>query len=127
MASPNMTNPNKEENKIVAHFKRHKGKYITGVVCFALGITAGVIFKRYNVTITGDGNIFSGKNTVITELVRRGHPGNAIRCIETGEIFASQNRCAEVLGLSRTSLYKYFKGLVNNVNGLTFENLGDIW
>lgn len=47
--------------------------------------------------------------------------GQRVRCIETGEEFASQNQCARTLGISQGNLWKHLKGLRGCVNGMHFE------
>lgn len=94
----------------------------------------GILIKSRPVvqTVVGGDNInspvFNGPaNPIITYLERRGHPGNIIRCKDTGEVWASQNRCADVMNISRTSLKRHLDGLVENVDGFRFEILGEAY
>lgn len=110
--------------KVKTHVKNNKKVYIAAGVGVAVG--AGVVLclgDRVNVT-----QIAIGKNNVLkqtTLLVRRGHPGFVIKCKETGEVFASQNRAAEALGVSARSIARHLKGEHPNAGGFTFENLGE--
>ena len=59
-------------------------------------------------------------------LVRRGHPGNVIQCDETKEVFASQNRAAEVFVVSPSRMSSHLKGDLDNVDGHHFTKLGEM-
>lgn len=63
-------------------------------------------------------------NEVTTILTRRGHPGNMIKCLETGEVFASQNRAANAMSLNPSEVSKVVRGLKDSAGGYHFENLG---
>ena len=127
--------------KMKSHIKKHKTKYIVGG-----GITVGVgvgiyIGKRIGLEVDEESikskleltNVAIGKDvsitnniTYITQLVKRGHAGNVLRCNETGELFASQNRAAEAMGIGKTKLSEYMNGKRTDVDGYTFENLGEM-
>ena len=62
---------------------------------------------------------------VIQQLKRRGHPGYVVRCNETGETFASQNRAAETLGVSPSALSLHLRGDRQRAGGYTFTKLGE--
>lgn len=118
--------------KVKAHIKRNKDKYITGGVCLAVGATVGVVCSDGIKSKVSSINVILGKDntinniTIITQqLVRRGHAGNIIKCVETGEIFASQNRAAEALDLKPSKISEFLKGKRDHVNGYTFEKIGD--
>ena len=64
-------------------------------------------------------------NNAIQTLVKRGHAGNVVVCNETGEIFASQNRAAQMLGLDPKRLSEHVRGKLENVKGYTFTLLGE--
>jgi DNA endonuclease I-HmuI-like, NUMOD-like domain len=103
--------------KIKAHFRKNKKLY--------LGIGIGILITlavRRPVSIAP---IFNNTNTVITDLSRRGHPGYIVRCKETGEVFASINRAANVMGLNQANIVHFLKGRVPHVGGYTFEVLGE--
>jgi hypothetical protein len=118
-------------DKIKKHFRDHKEAYITGGVCLVVGAAVTYLVVKGNTdpeldesiklinTITGD------HNTIITQIVRRGHPGDIVRCIETGEVFASKNRAAAMNGISATALRNHLSGITESVKGLTFETLGE--
>lgn len=116
-----------------SHWDRYKKYYLLGGVVALASLSA---FAGYKV---GSKNSASGningllninadpiQNNITVALVRRGHPGNQILCNQTGEVFASQMRAAKANGISPSSLSEHLRGLKDDVNGLTFENLGEM-
>lgn len=113
--------------KIKNHLRENKRLYLTGGLCF-LGGALSVAGYKGTIQIVDSFNVkykSTATNVVIAELARRGHPGNLVKCKETGEVFASQNRAAEVLGIRATDISKFFKGDKKAVGGYTFEKLGE--
>jgi DNA endonuclease I-HmuI-like, NUMOD-like domain len=106
-----------DAEKIKVHFRKNQKLY--------LGIGIGVLITlaiRRPVSIAP---IFNNTNAVITDLSRRGHPGKIVRCNETGEVFASISRGAEVMGINRPNLTSHLNGRLPHANGYTFEVLGE--
>lgn len=117
--------------QVKKHIVENKWVYISGGVGLAAG-AAGMYFyggapvAKATQTINGVLNYKSTQNlTQITILERRGHPGNIIRCNETGELFASQNRAADLLGIDSASLSRHLNGKLSSVGNYTFTNLGE--
>jgi len=106
-----------DAEKIKGHFRKNKDRYLF----FGLGAVVVLAFRR-PVSIAP---VFNNSNTVITELSRRGHPGFILKCNETGEVFASIARAADVMGLNRPNVVSHLKGRVPHVGGYTFEMLGE--
>lgn len=115
--------------RVRKHLRENKTTYISAGVAAAAGVIGGFALGNGGTQI-----VDSFKLTVVnwksphisqTTLIRRGHPGNMIKCIETGELFASQNRAAEVLRLSASNLSQHLKGKYEHVGGLHFEKLGE--
>lgn len=111
-----------------SHIKEHKREYIIGASCLAVGgIATYVVISR--VTIDSSIDIVGDNNTVVnitqTILARRGHPGNVIRCVETGEVFASQNRAADLLGIAKSRLSSHLSNGSPLPGGLHFEKIGE--
>lgn len=119
-------------SKVKAHFEKNKNSYILGGVCFLTGAVAGVAvgMNMSSQTATATQRVIAFKTgdvtqNVIQQLTRRGHPGIVVRCVETGESFASVRRASELLNLNRAELTSHLKGLKDSVGGLTFETLGE--
>jgi hypothetical protein len=123
---------NERLDKIKTHLKENKTAYIVG----AAGVVAGAVVGGVVVYIVAKSNTASisteihGNENVVTNIVvnlqRRMHPGYKVACNETGEVFASINRTAEVMGLSPRRVSEQLRGLIPDVNGHTFVNLGEM-
>ena len=116
--------------KVKGHFKKHKVKYIVGGTCAVVGVGVGLYLGNkgiINVQLVNTGEVTQVQNIdkSINVLTRRGHAGNMVRCLETGEVFASQNRACDLLGLNRSDLSNHLNGLKDEVKGLHFEKIGD--
>lgn len=113
--------------KAVEHVKENRTAYIVGGACFAAGAAGSALLLHQGVIV--DSFKFQWKtvthNEVATVLARRGHPGNIIKCNETGELFASQNRAAQMLGLNPSQLAQHLGGKLPHVQGHTFTKLGE--
>ena len=110
------------------HLKDNKKIYLIGAGGLVVGVVVGFVSSGKAIQIVDSFNIkykSPTTNTVIAELVRRGHPGNLIRCVETGEVFASQQRAAEVLDVNPGNLSRHLNGKLASVNGKTFELIGE--
>ena len=114
--------------KVKGHFNRNKGKYIIGGFCTVVGVGVGIYMGNkgmINVQLVNTGvveqNLTIDKS--VNVLTRRGHAGNVVRCVETGETFASQNRAAQLLGLNKFEVSKHIRGLQDDVEGFHFEKI----
>lgn len=115
--------------KVKGHFKKHKVKYIVGGTCLVVGGTVGYYLGNkgiINVQLVNTGSVEQHQyiDKSVNILSRRGHAGDVIRCLETGETFASQKRAAVVYGVNQGDISKHLKGKKDNVKGLTFEKVG---
>jgi hypothetical protein len=106
------------KESIKGHFQRN-GKLYIGLGAGALAVV--MLTNRDSVRVY----VLGHHNTVTTILERRGHPGFMVRCKETGEVWASQNRAAACMNISESELSKHLNGLTNHVKGKTFERLGE--
>jgi hypothetical protein len=117
-------------DKVKKHFVDNKKFYIGVGVGAAVATTVTVLIMNGRVP-TEEGSIkiinkiVGDHNSITTYLVRRGHPGFLIKCVETGEVFASQNRAAQVMGVSAQAIARHLKGENPHAGGFTFENLGE--
>lgn len=118
--------------KAKTHLRENWKYYAVGGGCLIIGAVVGAI--AYRGRSIGNVNVrqniaYKSPVTVenITEvhLVRRGHPGNVIRCNETGEVFASQKRAADLLKINQGEISRNVRGLQPNAGGLTFSVLGE--
>jgi hypothetical protein len=110
--------------RVKQHLKDNKQIYLVGAGCLG----AGYLLRPGVVTIVDAFNIkykSSVTNIVTTELARRGHPGYLVKCLETGEVFASKRRAAEALDINRFNLNEHLKGVQPDVDGFHFEVLGE--
>ena len=115
--------------KVKDHLKKHKGVYIAGTAGFAVGATAAIVFTGGNIQIVDSCKVtlFKWKSPTVNnvQLVSRTNPAKAVQCLETGEVFASQTRAAELLGISKSALSKHLNGRSTHVGGLHFQRLTD--
>lgn len=61
-------------------------------------------------------------NTII--IAALGDPGNVVKCLETGEHYASQGQAARNLGVNVARISEHLGGKLENVKGKHFEVLG---
>ena len=107
------------------HWQKYKWLYVGLAAGVILGAT-GVLFYNRNVFVhTKITQILCWKpnNTTVTVLERRGHPGWVTRCIETGEVYASQTRAAACNDISPSMMSSHLNGQTESVKGLHFERL----
>jgi hypothetical protein len=119
---------NEKIEKIKKHIVENKLVYILGAGAFAAGTGVGLTIGIRQIVVTDVANVKWHSptiNNIIASVERRGHPGNVIRCNETGEIFASQNHAAKLMGLNPGSLSSHLSGKYDHANGYTFEKLGE--
>ena len=97
-----------------------------------MGVVVYALTKRNNPDINVDisGNTDSnpigvnlGTLNYTVEANRQGPPSWVVRCLETGEVFSSQNKAAEVLNVSPHDISLYLNGLKDNAGGLHFERI----
>jgi len=122
--------------KIKKHFEKQKQEYLwVGSLVVVAGITY-LIMRNANAQPIGPGTSVTAQNgiSVLGNKVvmnnvsyisanRQGPPSWVVRCIETGEIYTSQNAAAEAIGLSPSELSKHLNGLMDHVRGYTFERI----
>lgn len=126
-----------DETTEPTHFKKHKAVYISAGIVTAVGTAAFFLGRRSMRVSPEDITKLSAANTnagaiiwkpvqnISQTVIRRGHPGFLVQCVETGEIFASLRRASDVLGIDRGGLSKHLHGLQDAVGGYTFKILGE--
>ncbi len=118
--------------KIKTHWEKYKQTYITVGVGVVVGVTIFIVARKTAPTL----NI--GKSAVVTDVNqfvtkgdlnytitsnRQGPPSWVVRCLETGEVFSSQNKAAEALKVSPHDISLSLNGLKDNAGGLHFERI----
>lgn len=122
------TESTEKTSKIRMHFRENKKVYIGTACGVVVGVVAYAIGGPKSIQIVDNFNLKYKSPTstqVIAMLERRGHPGNVIRCVETGEPFASQNRAAAATGVNAGALSQHLSGLKESVKGLHFVKEGE--
>lgn len=109
------------------HIERNQTAYISGAIGIVLGGIGTFLFMSDDAQIIDSFKFINWKSphTSQTIMIRRGHPGNVVRCIQTGELFASQNRAAKVNDVNAGQLAQHLAGKFDSIKGLTFEKLGE--
>ena len=123
--------------KMKRHIKENRKVYITGGICLITGAALGVLMaKRPGMTEEYIASIkaqvsAANKNQVLCRnyTFQRvsiygnpiGHPGNPVRCVETGKEFASQSLAAAWAGANSCNMTKHLAGRQEHLNGYTFE------
>ena len=118
--------------KIKTHWEKYKQTYITVGVGVVVGVTIFIVARKTAPTL----NI--GKSAVVTDVKqfvtkgdlnytikanRQGPPSWVVRCIETGDVFSSQNKAAEALGISSRDISCQLNGIKPDIKGLHFERI----
>ena len=121
--------------KLKAHWEQYKWWYIGAGVVVAVGVGAYILGKNtindrisMNDVDMGNHNVASpainnGVLNYTVEANRQGPPSWVVRCIETGDVFSSQNKAAEELGISSTNISYQLNGIKPDINGLHFERI----
>lgn len=125
-------------SKIKRHINENRKLYLMGTTCVLTGAAVAALYYHKIIipglpkaelinapTLTTNGDN-SPIVSIIQTLERRGHPGNVIQCVETGEIFASQRRVCEVFDISSSALSKHLNGLKESIKDLHFKRLGEM-
>ena len=124
------------KDKLAQHFSDNKRTYIACGCVFALTTAAGIVAVKMvktanppvNISVVGDNAkvAMDNSNVIVTELVRRGHPGIKVKDLTTGMVYPSIRYAAEQTGLSRSNIMKCLSGAVSSVDGHAFVSLGDM-
>lgn len=62
-------------------------------------------------------------NVAIIDARRQGPPSWVVRCVETGEITASQRAMSLAMDIPETKISKHLNGLLENAGGYHFERI----
>lgn len=117
------------------HLRDNKNVYIAATVGVVVGASVAVLAVKYNnvkVTQTAAQKALVNWKTTIhqeqityIELPARGHRGFTILNEKTGEVYGSIKKTADTIGCSPKTLRDHLKGLIDNIDGNTYKNLGE--
>jgi hypothetical protein len=122
--------------KVKKHVQKHKKEYIAAIggaavatitcaivrdiVSQPIGHGASVTAKR-GISVLGKKVVMHNVSYIYAN--RQGPPSWVVRCIETGEIFSSQNSAALTMELAPQEISKHLCGLMDHVRGYHFERI----
>ena len=121
--------------QIKKHIYENRKVYIVAGVSLLVGIMIGgvtvFVLKKSlgNKVIIDSFNLIKYKSPHTSQTIMQvvlpylGHPGNALQCIETGTIYASQGQAAKELGVNPSTIRKVLNGLQEDIRGLHFTKL----
>lgn len=116
--------------KAKAHVRRNRGAYFSGAACLVAGAVGGAFFSAPAVTQQAINKalliwkpVQTLEQTVV--LVRRGHPGFIVKCLETGVTYASQGHAAAQNGINPGHLSQHLRGFTPHIKGLHFERIAE--
>ena len=122
-------------DEIKSHFEKYKAVYISGGILTIVGITclvtksaSGPHVDREISQVAKNGIAVNAKNVVMRNVSviaanRQGPPSWVIRCVETGDIFASQGAAADAMNISRTAISQQLNGLREHAQDFHFERI----
>ncbi len=123
---------NKQIEKIKNHFSENKVIYFATTGGIVIGVVGSFMVFGNGRNIIDSLKIelyYKSSKTNINQVLpsRLGHPGYVIRCIETDKLFPSQNNTAKIMDINPRLLSSYLNGktITSNINGYTFERLGE--
>jgi hypothetical protein len=123
-------------NDVKLHVQKYQAAYLCGAVSVATaGFTTLLMRGRYVENPMGSYgqdtvtvrplSFLSNRQTVVTVVARegRGHPGYIVRCLETGNVFVSQNQAADAMNIPKHILSKHLTGEFADACGWHLERL----
>jgi hypothetical protein len=121
---------------IKKHVKKYKIWYLCGGTAivsagFTWIIMRGVASQHIEdgcTVLAKGGCTVLGKSAVTNNVSyissnRQGPPSWVVRCIDTGNIFASQKSAALEMGIDASNLSKHLNGVFDNADGYRFERI----
>ena len=123
--------------KVKNHIRAYRVTYIScGITAVGVaGFTCLIMRGRHAENSMGSDRLdgesvrsllfFSNGNNLVTSIERegRGHPGYIVRCLETNQIFGSQNKAANAMRISEKLISKHINGEFDHANGYHFERI----
>lgn len=117
--------------KTKQHIIDNKAIYITGGICLVVGAAGGGLYMATRPEIQ---QVVQNKalvnykpvnNVIQITIPRAGNAGKVFIDKATGEYFMSENKLAEALGVSRSTVRKYVSGELPDLLGRQFEMVMD--
>lgn len=127
--------------KVKGHFVKHQDIYTILAVAVTSAAAGAAVNAAFNsrvpelvetedskqlvdVNVETKGVFYKSPVTNITTvLTSRDNPSIPVRCLDTGEVFASQNRAAAANDISANNLSRHLRGHSDSVKGLRFERI----
>ena len=120
-------------DEVKNHLVRNKTRYLVfggAVIGTAVGMTIGYfVFRNVDIQAQAKAQViglinFKSPAIATAIVVPQGHPGYVVQCVETGEVFMSQNQAAQKLGVNPSVLSGHLNGKFESAGGKTFIRLG---
>ena len=120
----------KTADDVVEHVKRNKWTYIVGLT-FGTVIVI-LLVKNNQMVLNATGKAIAvgykavANNTETTKIIME-TPGNSGNIVmdDLGNIFMSQNKAAEALGVTKQAVANHLKGEIPNLNGRILKKVID--
>lgn len=121
-----------EARVVIEHVKKYQLVYVSiGVATITCLIMRGVASQSASrdVIVTAGRDAIVARKGIAMDNVsfissnRQGPPSWVVRCLETGDVFTSQNSAAAELGITATNISRQINGLQENAQGFHFERL----
>lgn len=122
---------NDKIEKVKHHLAENRRVYIASSVSVLAGFAAAAAIGLTRVDLIQIIDAFKLQinspttNEITITLIRRGHPGYIVKCLETGVTYASQNHAAAQNGISPGHLSKHLSGAIPHLKGLHFERVAE--
>lgn len=136
-------------DRVKAHVGRYKVAYSVGGVIVVAGITGAImrgvalqhigrgipVAAERGIPVLADGSVVTnnasfifGQNKVLNNVSyiasrRQGPPSWVVRCLETNQIFTSQNEAAMLMDIPAAELSRHLNGLLDHVYNWHFERI----
>ena len=130
--------------KVKGHFKKHRGKYITGATVVVVGGVCFYIGRKYQERSTSVSmdvvdnvrptNVAIGKDIEIdartkitnnvTNINMGGYTTKMVKRLSDGMIYETVGDAAKAAGVNKTVMSKHINGKSNDVNGESYKIIG---
>ena len=123
-----------DKETIKNNWKQYKLWYIGGTLIVAAGVGGYILNSRISSailpTVNNSGSIdITNSQVALGDLVykveanRQGPPSWVVQCLETGDVYSSQNKAAEALKISSTNISKQLNNIKSDAEGYHFRRI----